>query len=394
MPGKVAVPEQKPPIDPRELEQAFSLFNLASEQLAGAYADLQQQVVSLTGELAVANGALKRQFLEKEALSERLAGLLDALPAGVIVLDGDGRVAQANPAADELLGPPLLGERWAAIKERRLRATSTPAEWESGAAAAPRRMSISSRPLAAFGGELLLIHDITHAHAMQLELARHQRLSAMGEVAARLAHQLRTPLATALLYASHLARPTLAEADRLRFSDKVLERLRHLEHLIQDMLLYVRGEVAGKSLIAASEVVSDLAQLIEPQMAARGLAFSVQDGSQGACVEGSRDALGGALMSLLENALQVCREGDAVTLGVNRDGGQLRFWVRDTGPGIDPGHLDRLFDPFFTTRPDGTGLGLAIVRSVAEAHGGEATVTSASGEGSQFMISLPVAKMA
>lgn len=388
------MPEQKPPIDPRELEQAFSLFNLASEQLAGAYADLQQQVVSLTGELAVANGELKRQFLEKEALSERLGGLLDALPAGVVVLDSGGRVVQANPAAEELLGRPLLGEAWPELKTGRLQSTSSPGEWESGSPAASRRMSISSRPLSAFGGELLLIHDITQAHAMQLELARHQRLSAMGEVAARLAHQLRTPLATALLYASHLNRPTLAEADRLRFSDKVLERLRHLEHLIQDMLLYVRGEVAGKAVIAASEVVSDLGQLIEPQMAARGIAFSVEDGSHGACVEGSRDALGGALMSLLENALQVSHEGDRVTLGVEREGERLHFWVRDTGPGVDPAHVERLFDPFFTTRPDGTGLGLAIVRSVAEAHGGEAAVSSAAGEGSEFVISLPVAKMA
>lgn len=386
--------EQKPPIDPRELEQAFSLFNLASEQLSGAYAELQQRVTSLTGELAVANGELKRQFLEKEALSERLAGLLDALPAGVVVLDGMGRVAQANPAADELLGRPLLGEAWTHLNESRLRPTSNPGEWETGNMAVPRRVSISSRSLATFGGELLLIHDITQAHAMQLELARHQRLSAMGEVAARLAHQLRTPLATALLYASHLNRPALAEADRLRFSDKVLERLRHLEHLIQDMLLYVRGEVAGKAVIAASEVVSDLAQLIEPQMAARGIAFMVEDRSEGACVEGSRDALGGALMSLLENALQLCRENDRVTLGADRDGDRLRFWVLDTGPGVDSAHLDRLFDPFFTTRADGTGLGLAIVRSVAEAHGGEASVSSPGGGGSRFVISLPVAKMA
>ena len=254
-------------------------------------------------------------------------------------------------------------------------------------------MSISSRPLVAFGGELLLIHDITQAHAMQLELARHQRLSAMGEVSARLAHQLRTPLATALLYASHLNRPSLADADRLRFSGKVLERLRHLEHLIQDMMLYVRGEVAGKQRIPAAELVADLVQLIEPQMLARGITFSVEEHAEGADVEGSRDALSGALMSLLENALQICSAGDQVVLGVERQGDRLNMWVRDSGPGVDPTHVDRVFDPFFTTRADGTGLGLAIVRSVAEAHGGEASVRSPEEGGSVFMISLPVAKM-
>jgi two-component system sensor histidine kinase FlrB len=323
-----------------------------------------------------------------------LAGLLDALPAGVVVLDEAGKVIQANPAAEELLGRPLLGEAWEAVHAARLRSTTTPAEWEAGRGGAARRLSLSSRQLGAFGGKLLLFHDVTQAHAMQIELARHQRLSAMGEVAARLAHQLRTPLATALLYASHLGRPSLTEADRLRFSEKVLERLRHLEHLIQDMLLYVRGEVAGKGLVPVAEVVTDLGQLLEPQMAARGILFSVQDRSNGAAVEGSRDALSGALMSLLENALQVCRSGDRVTLGVDIEGQRVRLSVSDTGPGVNPELLDRLFDPFFTTRPDGTGLGLAIVRSVAEAHAGEASVVPLPEGGMQFVISLPVATMA
>lgn len=385
--------EDKTRIDPRELEQAFSLFNLASEQLAGAYAELQQRVTSLTGELAVANGELKRQFLEKEALSERLGGLLDALPAGVVVLDGEGRIVQSNPAASEILGPSLLGLRWDEVRASRLSATSSPEEWETRGATAGRRVSISARALAAFGGELLLVHDVTQAHLMQLELARHQRLSAMGEVAARLAHQLRTPLATALLYASHLGRPALSDTDRLRFSDKVLERLRHLEHLIQDMLLFVRGEAAGKEVLAASGLVSDLAHVIEPQMGARGLIFSVEDHADSARVLCSRDALGSALMSLLENAMQICRTGDQVRLGVELEGEHVKFWVRDSGPGIDPAHLERVFEPFFTTRADGTGLGLAIVRGMAEAHGGEVVVKSTLGAGSEFMISLPVAKM-
>jgi two-component system sensor histidine kinase FlrB len=387
------VAEDKTRIDPRELEQAFSLFNLASEQLAGAYAELQQRVASLTGELAVANGALKRQFLEKEALSERLAGLLDALPAGVVVLDSAGRVAQANPAAAEILGPGLPGADWGELRALRLRATSNPEEWDTAGPSAGKRVSISARDLPAFGGELLLVHDVTQAHAMQVELARHQRLSAMGEVAARLAHQLRTPLATALLYASHLGRPGLADGDRLRFSEKVLERLRHLEHLIQDMLLFVRGEVAGREVLSASALASDLAHVIEPQMAARGLRFSLDDRAGDARVLCSRDALASALMSLLENALQICCTGDEISLGVAREGEQVLFRVRDSGPGIDPAHIERVFEPFFTTRADGTGLGLAIVRGVAEAHGGEVTVKSAPGVGSEFMISLPAAKM-
>lgn len=380
--------EQTPPIDPRELEQAFSLFSVASEQLARAYAELQQKVASLTEELALANGALKRQYEEKEALSERLAGLLDALPAGVVVLDGEGTILQVNPAARRLLGEPLVGESWAGVRAARLAATTAPDEWETRDG---RRLSISAQALPAYGGDLLLVHDVTQAHALRSELARHQRLSAMGEVAARLAHQLRTPLATALLYASHLNRPTLAEAERLRFAGKVLERLRHLEHLIQDMLLFVRGEAAGRETLAVSTLLADLAQMLEPQMQARGLAFTVQNEAQGASLTCSREALGSALMSLLENAMQVCQAGDRVRLAARVEGDEVAFEVEDSGPGIEPAHLERIFEPFFTTRAEGTGLGLAIVRSVAEAHGGRVAVHSRPGQGSTFTLSLPLA---
>ncbi|MEO1765863.1 sensor histidine kinase [Thiobacter aerophilum] len=393
MPSHPLLPmaETPPPIDPRELKQAFSLFSRASEQLAGAYAELQQKVASLTAELAVANGALKRQYEEKEALSERLAGLLDALPAGVVVLDGAGSIVQVNPAAERILGAPLLGESWPAVRAARLAATPAPDEWETRAG---RRVSISTQALPAFGGDLLLVHDVTQAHALRSELNRHQRLSAMGEVAARLAHQLRTPLATALLYASHLNRTGLAEADRLRFAGKVLERLRHLEHLIQDMLLFVRGEAAGRETLAVSTLLADLAQMMEPQMQAHGVGFSVVDAAAGAALTCSRDALASALMSLLENALQVCRAGDQVRLAARVDADAVVFVVEDSGPGIEPAHLERIFEPFFTTRAEGTGLGLAIVRSVAEAHGGSVAVDSRLGQGSTFTLRLPLATIA
>ncbi len=384
--------ESQLPIDPRELEQAFSLFNLASEQLAATYAGLQNQVASLTRELAIANGELNRQFLEKEALSQRLAALLAALPAGVVVVDESAHVIEANLAAQDMLGSRLLGLPWAVAQACTLRPTDAADEWET-THAVPRRLALSTSPLLGATGQILLFHDITQAHALQMELARHQRLSAMGEVAARLAHQLRTPLATALLYASQLSRPQLAEAERVRFSDKVVARLKHLEHLIQDMLLFVRGEAVGRDSIAVADLLADLQQVLEPQMLERGLVFAVEQGAAGARVLASRDALTGALVNLLENAMQNCPPGARVSLSSQLENEQVWLRVADNGPGIEPAMLERLFEPFFTTRPDGTGLGLAIVRSVAQAHGGEVEVHSTLGQGSMFALRLPCVKL-
>ena len=379
-------------VDPKELEQAFSLFNEASAQLTGAYQELQQQVERLTGELAVANVELRRQLLEKEALSQRLSHLLSAMPAGVVVLDQQGAIIESNPAARELLGETLMGRTWVEIAARVLGQTVVPHEWDLAPAsgAVPRRVSISSSPLDAAGGQVLLIHDMTEAYKMQRELQRHQRLSAMGEMAAGLAHQLRTPLATALLYASHFKKLDLPENERIRFADKVLARLRHLEHLIQDMLSFVKGEGGGQDVVRMSSVLVDLQQVMEPQMLERGLNFSIQDDSQGAAVLGNRKALTGALLNLLENAMQACPEGGQVSLRSEiGDDGQVSIAVIDNGKGIEAATQERLFEPFFTTRTDGTGLGLAIVRGVAEAHRGSVQVKSVSGCGSEFILRLP-----
>ena len=386
------MPESKTPIDPRELEQAFSLFNRASEQLAATYAGLQHQVASLTQELAIANGELKRQYLEKEALSQRLTALLAALPAGVVVVDPGERVIEANPAAQAMLGAPLLGLAWPVAQACTLCPTATVGEWETTIHAAPLRLALSTNVLLGTGGQILLFHDITQPHALQVELARHQRLSAMGEVAARLAHQLRTPLATALLYASQLSQPQLDPVERVRFGDKVVARLKHLEHLIQDMLLFVRGEAGGRDVLAVADLLADLQQVMEPQMLERGLVFVVEHGATEARILGSREALTGALVNLLENAMQNSSQGARVTLSSRKENEHVWLRVVDTGPGIDPAMLDRLFEPFFTTRQEGTGLGLAIVRGVAQAHGGEVAVHSTPGQGAEFALRLPCAK--
>lgn len=379
-------------IAPEELEQAFSLFNLASEQLTGAYQDLQQQVERLTAELAVANGELRRQLLEKEALSQRLTHLLAAMPAGVMVLDQGGTVIDANPAARAMFPGDTLGANWNDIAKRSLTPTVLPNEWEliRGDSAPPsRRVSITGSPFDSAGGQVLVILDITDAYATQRELQRHQRLSAMGEMAAGLAHQLRTPLATALLYTAHLNKAGLSESDRIRFAEKSLTRLRHLEHLIQDMLMFVKGETAGQESIPVAGLLFELQQVIEPQLP-DNLRLEIIDRSEGVSLLGSRKALTGALINLLENAMQACHSDGVIQLRGEKIDSQLVLSVTDDGPGIEPAIQERLFEPFFTTRTDGTGLGLAIVRGVAEAHGGDIRVESNVGQGCKFILRLPL----
>jgi len=385
--AQIPAPEMKA----QELQRAFDVFNQVSHELTQAYEGLQARVESLTAELAVANGELRRQYQEKQALSERLSLLLNALPAGVVVLDSAATVSEANPVASQMLGATIIGSDWPTLALAKLAATDSPDEWQLAA----QPISIAESPLDSAGGRLLLIHDITVAHELKANLERNQRLAAMGEMAASLAHQLRTPLATALLYSANLAQPELSDAARTRFAGKASEQLKRLERLIQDVLLFARGESIGRDVITLASLIADSAQVIEPLCREKGICFNVSSEVGDSIITGSRKALGGALLNLLENAVQACegRTERSAEVGLRAviTARHLRVSVRDTGGGIAPDAQARIFEPFFTTRGQGTGLGLAIALGVVRAHGGTIEVSSIPGEGSEFVVLLPCA---
>lgn len=384
VPATPAIPDSE--AKAAELQRAFAMFNQVSAELTQAYEALQGRVSSLTEELAIANGKLRRQFQEKEALSERLSSLLDALPAGVVLLDASAVVAAVNPAAIAIFENDIVDRHWGDVARAHLEPTLTVGEWMLGT----KRISIAESALPSAGGKILLIHDVTAAHRMQTELERNQRLVAMGEMAASLAHQLRTPLAAALLYTSNLGQAGVSEEARARFSDKAGGQLRRLERLIQDVLLFARGESIGRDIIEAGDLLAEAGQTVEPLMREHALTFSVIDDCAGVQIVGSRKALFGGLVNLLENAMQATPAGGKICLSGNLRGDLLAIGVRDSGPGVTRETKARIFEPFFTTKGQGTGLGLAIALGVARAHGGTIELFSEPGEGAEFVMMLPV----
>ena len=366
-PAEAAAAAALPQMSAAELAQAFAAFSRASEELSSAYGALQGQVTQLT---------------------ERLSVLMEALPAGVLVLDREGGVVQANRAAGRLFGDRLEGQQWSAI-EGCLEATETPGELQLESGSAQRRISVAQTPLESGEGTIVLLHDISDTHRMRLQVERNERLAAMGEMVAGLAHQLRTPLSAALLYVGNLGQPELGAAERVKVVDRTLERLRHLERLIGDMLLFARGDSLERQYFGACELAAELTHTLEPVARARGVRFEDRCECADARLSGDRKALAGALTNLLENAVQATSAEGAVTLTVFRRDEAIRFEVQDTGAGMEESMCERIFEPFFTTRAEGTGLGLAIARGVARAHGGDIEMVSEMGRGTTFTLSLP-----
>jgi two-component system sensor histidine kinase FlrB len=214
-------------------------------------------------------------------------------------------------------------------------------------------------------------------------------------MAATLAHQIRTPLSAALLYASNAANPGLARARRDELLGRAIGCLNDLEQLVSDMLGFARGATASNAPVALADIalaVTNAAHaLLRP-----GQQLNIAAAPENAVVCGNREALVGAVLNLVTNALQASGSSASVRLETLVDDSAAELRVTDNGPGVPPALRQRIFEPFFTTRPEGTGLGLAVVRSVAEAHGGEIRVESAdsssrNGHGARFVLRLPLA---
>ncbi|MGH8597131.1 MAG: histidine kinase dimerization/phospho-acceptor domain-containing protein, partial [Gammaproteobacteria bacterium] len=288
-----AAPARAEAWQPAQLAEAFATFETASETLADCYQRLETRVAELTDALSHSRAALETELQAKERLATRLSALLEALPGGVIVLDGQGCLAQFNPAARDLLGPLALHEPWIRVVAR-----AFAPHWDDGhdiSLVDGRLVNVSTAALVGEPGQILLITDVSETRSLQEQLNHHRRLSAKTELAAVLAHQVRTPLATALLQLGMLNGANLLPEAQGRARHKALVAMRQLERLVNDMLSYARGGVIAAEPIALDGLLSELQHTIDTEAAGAGFEFNVRQVSDPSEIMGeimgSRSAL-------------------------------------------------------------------------------------------------------
>jgi two-component system sensor histidine kinase FlrB len=364
-----------------ELQAAFLAFGSVSEQLSGAFDSLRGQVAQLRAELGEAHAG-------KEHLAARLSALIKGLPGGVLVLDSGGEIQECNPVARELLGEPLLAQSFAAVLARAAAGAGggvgEHTELRSG-----RFANISRRELQS-GGEVVLLTDVTESHLMQVLLTRQQRLLTLGELAAGLAHQIRTPLAAALLYASQMTLPGRSPEDLARCAEKTVGSLKQLDKLVNDMLAFAHGG-AAREVVSVSALLEQVAQWLRPALR-RGVRLTIRTQAPDLMVRANAPSLVSAVLNLATNALQAAAADLDLELLARRSDGRAQIVVSDNGPGVPPHIRERIFEPFFTTRARGNGIGLAIVKSVVEAHHGSVSLAETpcgAPAGATFIIDLP-----
>ncbi|AUC87653.1 PAS domain-containing sensor histidine kinase [Alteromonas sp. MB-3u-76] len=320
--------------------------------------------------------------------ASRLEHLLQVMPAGVIVLDGKGIVRQANDQAKALLGEPLEEEVWRSIITRSFKPRAD--DGHEVSLADGRRVKLSITPLENEPGQLIVITDLTETRELQARVSHMQRLSSLGKMVASLAHQIRTPLSAAVLYASNLKRKNLPESASQQFAHKLTDRLKDLESQVNDMLLFAKS---GEQQVVSQISLSELFNAIEPSATAMATqeqqALSFEGFDTPLTLTGNLTALQGAILNLIHNASQVTPKGFEIIVQANQINDALVIEVIDRGEGVPNAIKSKIFEPFFTTKTHGTGLGLAVVKSVVNAHDGSIHISDAENGGACFSISLP-----
>jgi two-component system sensor histidine kinase FlrB len=330
---------------------------------------------------------------DDERIANRLSRILEVMPAGVVVIDGQGIVVESNVTAVSLLGEPLQDQKWVDIIERAF--DTNVSNGHDVALKDGRLLHISTSPLVEEPGQILVLNDVTETRQLQQKVSHLQRLSAMGEVAARLAHQIRTPLSSAMLYIAPLMRSDTDSQLQQKFAKKLHASISHMEQLVKNMLAFSRGDMAETSPVAVVDLLNMVEQQFSSQPKAEHYQLEIQNTVNDAYVYGSQEALASAINNLLNNARQACGEEGEITIYseyVEDDAGTdcIEISIEDNGIGISQQDKEKILKPFYTTRSSGTGLGLAVVNSIVQAHRGELWFESDEGEGSTFSIRLPM----
>ena len=236
-----------------------------------------------------------------------------------------------------------------------------------------------------------LAETYTELQTSMEQLRRADRLSALGELSAGLAHEIRNPLGSLEGAVAILHRSSLAEKTRQEFAEMAGREVVRLKGLLTNFLEFARPQSPRRTMIEPQLLLESVSQLAGETAKMAGVRIHIED-SHAASIFVDAEQIKQVLLNLVLNAVQAMPNGGDVTLRSHQADGSLILEVTDQGVGIPPENLERIFDPFFTTRAGGTGLGLSIAYQIINRHGGHLTVCNNRDRGVTFTVLLPVSQ--
>lgn len=331
--------------------------------------------------------------------------ILRTLPVGIIATDMDDRITSINPAAQGITGlnraavtgrslRELLPGVWAVLEGRTEQdAASEQEAWCMVGETRRVPLAISASHIVTEEGEAigtaLIMRDLGEIRRLQSELRRRDRLVALGNMAAGIAHEVRNPLSAIKGLARFFMEASPEGSDESRMADIMTKEVLRLDKVVGDLLDFARPDVLNLTDVALNELVERSHDMVRSDMDARNIRFEADLPQPPLSVRLDRDRMAQVLLNLFLNAVQAMPDGGKLTVRGRMEGSELALEVADTGCGIAPERLADIFSPYFTTKASGTGLGLSIVHKIVEAHDGTIEVASTPGEGTVFKLRFP-----
>jgi PAS domain S-box-containing protein len=347
-----------------------------------------------------------------------LYDILESIPTGIVALDNEGQIVTFNRTAEQITGfkaEQVLGKAFdgifkpdyfknSALHFNHIVKMEETTEIKTNFArdrVNNLHLNIAISPVKTLPdrkiGTVLSLTDITRMQNLETQANRTGRLAAMGEMAVRIAHEIRNPLGSIELFATMLIND-LAEFDDLKaLAEHISSGVKSINRIVSNLLLFIRSDQQ------LDQEVFDIHEALKDSLFFAGHLFDAHDGievvtdlsDEGLFIRGDLELLKQVFLNLILNAIQAMPGGGQLHISsrkINSPQGcpWIEVHLSDAGCGIAREDLQKIFDPFFTTRKRGTGLGLTIVHNIIKMHGGSVDVTSSPAEGTRFVICLPL----
>ena len=382
--------------DTAVLSRAFEAFTESTRKLRNAYGSLREHVDTLNEEL--------------EQTNLHLASILESMTSGVAAIDSQGRITTFNKAAETITGLPaaaVIGRpydtvfsngsslfRLTKLLQGDQRQINGETEFKTRAGhVIPLEFACSvmedktGRTL----GALQVFRDLSTMKKLEEQARRADRLAALGEMAAGVAHEIRNPLGGIGGLAGLLEKDLDTDDPRRRLASRIVAGVQSLNHVVTSLLDFTRPIHPERKPFPLKEAIDSALALLAEPAAEAGVEVRLNGGLHRQTVMADPDLLKQVLLNLLANAVDAMPDGGTLTVSCRErlEDEVIEILVADTGVGIADEDLGKVFNPFFTTKDNGVGMGLAVAHRIIEAHGGRATVSSRLGRGTAFSIVLP-----
>jgi len=328
-----------------------------------------------------------------------IALLLESLPTGLILIDQKKTIIKANPEAKKLLGKKIESKNIEDVcsgKEKDLfdevlcgkhveRSVFESGDLLVGFSASPVYDNKGS-----VVGSSIILRDITEIREMEEELRKKDRLAALGEMVAGLAHEIRNPLASIKAGIESLSFGDNENSKNYKFQSIVLHEITRLERIVNDMTLYASGKELLRTKVNLKSLIGETLLMFSHEIAEKNIQVKKNAKGNLMCYV-DRDKIVTVLNNLFLNAMEAIGNDGCIEINIRRGKKNMIIEVKDDGGGIPEDIIPKIFIPFFTTKSKGTGLGLSIVHRIVQNHNGTIRATN-EGKGVCFTVTLPKEK--